>query len=1037
MNKMTRMLAILLVTVQLFCMGAVAAGAEANMNLGIKVGDTSLESGVYYCSPDGKTLQEVSAPADEYITYRIESDGVHLEMKNFSVELENNGTQDPTYAGLYVPVPVFMEISGENVIANKGFISADGVQKFSIGLNLNNNFAVITGDGSVAFLTNTDPDFDGYGYGILTEQSILLRGFGLTVEALGATSAMQSMPTIDDGERISVSEGTSEDSSSSAWCFLPETYAQNQFVSIKIGEGSTVQEAYQAYLAGEQQNLLEAQKQQEEDFLAQQAELEAEQARIKAEQEAEEARLAAEAEAAEKARLEAEQKAAEEAARLEQERLEQQRLAEEEAARLQAEKEAEAARQAEEAAQKAEEERKAAEEAQKAEEARKAAEEAARLQAEQEAEAARLKAEQEDRERAEAEAEAAGLFEVNTDALAQQQLVMIAPEMRAEINAFETQPDESQIESEFVTVMPSSLLSAPSLTLTTDPDDDLKKVTLSSEGDTFCRLSNLTSDMQYQVGYRKDGKDLWPAEWTAVGSGTTLMVPNLSKGDLLRLKKAGSDDAASVQFEIDRQPQISEVATFSATAVSGAGKSDGTITINTSSGNYIYQIRGAGSTQEFVDITGNQITGLAAGTYELRIKGTSYKDGDTNKVVLASAQPYLEVTVGSYSAPVKLPTPTAVFTATGESSGVLTGVNSTMQYSLKGTAGPWVQITGETVVIPSGITGQILVRAFGREADHTADSDIQAIEIKQYSAPVAANISVNNSTLTVAYGTQAQIKRHADGEAGYVDITNKIVRNLSPGEYDVRFKANGQILASRPVTVSVSYIEAKSLVMSPTSVTLTSTDSSAKLAVAFNPLNTSNQTVTWTSSNENVVRIHDSYRTTVGTNGVAMASVIAAGAGTATVTARTANGLTASCTVTVQANYYFTYHKNGSWYYDVGGAYTVQATGPASKLVGDGAAVKINGRTINPYYYTVSAANDGSSIVTISETAMKAMEHRAYQQLQFVYSDGGVATCYLHVLSVRDRPITGDDSNLVLWACLMLMSAAAAAVGMTRRKKTK
>ena len=268
-----------------------------------------------------------------------------------------------------------------------------------------------------------------------------------------------------------------------------------------------------------------------------------------------------------------------------------------------------------------------------------------------------------------------------------------------------------------------------------------------------------------------------------------------------------------------------------------------------------------------------------------------------------------------------------------------------------------------------------------------------------------------------------------------MDIINKIVRNLPQGNYDVRFKADGNILASKPLTVSVTNIEARSLMMNPTSVTLTSTESSAKLAVAFNPLNTTNQTVYWTSSNENVVRIHESYRTTYGTNGVAMASVIAVGAGTATVTARTANGLTASCTVTVQANYYFTYHKNGSWYYDVGGAYTVQATGPASRLVGTGAAVKINGKTINPYYYTVSAANDGTSIVTISETAMKAMEHRAYQTLQFVYSDGGVATCYLHILSVRDRPITGDESNVSLWACLMVLSAAAFAVTVRRRKE--
>ena len=63
------------------------------------------------------------------------------------------------------------------------------------------------------------------------------------------------------------------------------------------------------------------------------------------------------------------------------------------------------------------------------------------------------------------------------------------------------------------------------------------------------------------------------------------------------------------------------------------------------------------------------------------------------------------------------------------------------------------------------------------------------------------------------------------------------------------------------------------------------------------------------------------------------------------------------------------------------------------------------------------------------------MEHKAYQNLQFVYSDGGTATCFLHILSTRDRPITGDDSNLPLWICLMAMSATAGALIVTKRKK--
>ena len=109
----------------------------------------------------------------------------------------------------------------------------------------------------------------------------------------------------------------------------------------------------------------------------------------------------------------------------------------------------------------------------------------------------------------------------------------------------------------------------------------------------------------------------------------------------------------------------------------------------------------------------------------------------------------------------------------------------------------------------------------------------------------------------------------------------------------------------------------------------------------------------------------------------------------------------------------------------------MQATGPANKL----AAVKVNGNTINPYYYTVASASDGSTIVTISEYCMKALEHKVYQNLQFVYSDGGTASCYLHILSVRDKPITGDTSKTELWAASMVLSLAAGAFLASRKKK--
>ena len=165
MKKIYKKLAVFLAIAQLFCVAAVAAGAESGTDLGIKIGDTPLLSGIYYHSPDGKQLEQAAEEPSSYITWRMQDGAVHIVMKDFSIELENNGTPDPTYAGLYVPVPVIFDVSGKNVITNKGYVSTDGVQKFSIGLNLNGNGAFVLGDGSLAFFTNTDSSYDGYGYG--------------------------------------------------------------------------------------------------------------------------------------------------------------------------------------------------------------------------------------------------------------------------------------------------------------------------------------------------------------------------------------------------------------------------------------------------------------------------------------------------------------------------------------------------------------------------------------------------------------------------------------------------------------------------------------------------------------------------------------------------------------------------------------------------------------------------------------------------------------------------------------------------------
>ena len=93
---------------------------------------------------------------------------------------------------------------------------------------------------------------------------------------------------------------------------------------------------------------------------------------------------------------------------------------------------------------------------------------------------------------------------------------------------------------------------------------------------------------------------------------------------------------------------------------------------------------------------------------------------------------------------------------------------------------------------------------------------------------------------------------------------------------------------SKSATVTVNSIAATSITLNKTSLTLTE-GSSGTLVATILPSNATNKTVTWITSDATIV--------TVSTTGV----VTAKKPGTATITAKTNNGKTASCTVKVNA----------------------------------------------------------------------------------------------------------------------------------------
>ena len=138
-----------------------------------------------------------------------------------------------------------------------------------------------------------------------------------------------------------------------------------------------------------------------------------------------------------------------------------------------------------------------------------------------------------------------------------------------------------------------------------------------------------------------------------------------------------------------------------------------------------------------------------------------------------------------------------------------------------------------------------------------------------------------------------------------VSVDNGTVTALAEGTADITVAGDGNISAACTVTVSPEEpveIEADSITLNTVSINMLVGENLALTATVL-PENTTDKTVSWTSSDGNIASVDE--------NG----TVTAANTGTATVTATTVNGKTAECTVTVHAapeigDYFY---SDGSW----------------------------------------------------------------------------------------------------------------------------
>ena len=168
-------------------------------------------------------------------------------------------------------------------------------------------------------------------------------------------------------------------------------------------------------------------------------------------------------------------------------------------------------------------------------------------------------------------------------------------------------------------------------------------------------------------------------------------------------------------------------------------------------------------------------------------------------------------------------------------------------------------------------------------------------------------------------------------------VSNGVVKAVGFGTATITAKSNNGKTASCSVTVNPIAVSGVSL--NKTSLSFTGTGSSQTLTATVSPSNATNKTVTWSSSNTSVATV---------SNGV----VKAVGFGTATITAKSNNGKTASCSVTVNP-----IQPTG-----------IKATPETSTLYGLNGTVKLSANVMpsNATNKAVTWSSRNTSIATVS-----------------------------------------------------------------------
>ncbi|MEK4009367.1 S-layer homology domain-containing protein [Paenibacillus sp. FSL H3-0333] len=293
------------------------------------------------------------------------------------------------------------------------------------------------------------------------------------------------------------------------------------------------------------------------------------------------------------------------------------------------------------------------------------------------------------------------------------------------------------------------------------------------------QLSGLTANGAYTV----NGTAV-----TATADGT-LALEQSWLGESLSIVKQGNAsttvDSAAQVLSIPSRPATPTGVT--ATDEMGIEANNGTLTNVTAAMEYKQ-----GALGTWTDVTGTTVTGLAPGTYEVRVRLTASS-------FVSEAH---SVTVNAY-VPLAEPTPAAVIDYAAEQ---LSGLMANGLYTVNGTLSIHADAAGK-LALDSSWLGTSLSLVKQGNASTTIDSAAQTVTIPARPAAPAGVTATDETAINAKNGTLTNVTpamEYKQGAAGaWTDVTGTTVSGLAPGTYFVQTKATLTAFASEAHSVNV------------------------------------------------------------------------------------------------------------------------------------------------------------------------------------------------------------------------------------------